>query len=309
MFPRTQQTQQTFLQQEGYLPILAETFINARRAEGRSKGTLKYYREKLTIFLAWCEAQSITQLTDLTPAIVRQFLLSMSEKHNAGGVHGIYRAVRAFLRFTEAEELVIGWQSPTRKVKAPKVTLDPIQGASLADIAAMLDTCNRAEFTGARDNALMLALLDTGARVTEFLSVDIADLDPTGGILLKNTKGKRPRMVYLSQKTRKAIRAYLRIRKDKQPALWITKHSDRLSYDGLRGIFTRRATLAGLPETPSPHDFRRCFALSYLRSGGDIFTLARLLGHTSINVLKRYLAQTDQDGQEAHAKHSPVDSL
>lgn len=302
-------TQQTFLQQDGYLPILVEMFLTARQAEGLSRGSLKYYREKIDIFLTWCEAQAVTQVQDVTADLLRRFLLAMSEKHNAGGVLGIYRGVRAFLRFVEAEEVVQGWQSPTRKVKAPKVELEPIEGVSLADVSALLDTCDRSEFTGARDAALLMSLLDTGARVTEFLSIDLADLDAAGAVLLKHTKGKRPRYVYISQKTRRAVRAYLRMRRDTSPALWVTRRGDRLTYDGLREILKRRARQARLTSTPSPHDFRRAFALNYLRGGGDIFTLARLLGHKGIDVLKRYLAQTDQDAQTAHAKFSPVERL
>lgn len=305
MLPRTQAT---FLQQDGYLPILAETFLTARKAEGRTSATLRYYRNHLGIFLEWCEACAVTQVQDVTPDVLRRFLLAMSETHNQGGTHGIYRAVRAFLRFVEAEEVIPGWTSPTRKVKAPKVTLDPIEGASLEDIGAMLATCN-GSYTGVRDRALLLTLLDTGARVSEFLSVDLADVDPAGGVLLRHTKGKRPRTVYLSQKTRRAVRAYMRTRRDNSPALWIATHGERLTYDGLRAILTRRAKLAGLHEIPSAHDFRRCFALNYLRNGGDIFTLARLLGHKDISILRRYLAQTDQDAQIAHGKYSPVDSL
>ncbi|MEW6285430.1 MAG: tyrosine-type recombinase/integrase [Chloroflexota bacterium] len=308
MPPLVEKTQRTFLQQDEYLPILAETFLTARRAEGRTKGTLAYYHEKLVLFLAWCEAQAVTQVQDVTPDLLRRFLLAMAERHNAGGVHGIYRAVRAFLRFVEAEEVIPGWTSPTRKVKAPKVTLEPIEGVSLDDVTALLDTCDKS-LTGVRDRALLLGLLDTGARASEFLALDLADVDALGVVTLKHTKGRRPRMVYLSQKTRRAMRAYLRTRRDTSPALWTTKHGDRLTYDGLREILKRRAKQAGLKETPSPHDFRRAFALNYLRNGGDIFTLARLLGHQGIDVLKRYLAQTDQDAQQAHARFSPVDHL
>lgn len=117
MYSQAEKTQQTFLQQDGYLPILAETFITAKRAEGLSKSTLKYYREKIDIFLAWTEAQAVTQVQDVTADLLRRFLLTMSERHNAGGVHGIYRGVRAFLRFIEAEEVLSGWQSPTKKSK------------------------------------------------------------------------------------------------------------------------------------------------------------------------------------------------
>lgn len=305
MFPKTQAI---FLQQDEYLPILAETFLTARKAEGKTAATVRYYQSHLRVFLAWCEAQAVTQVRDVTPDLLRRFLLAMAERHNAGGVHGMYRAVRAFLRFVEAEEVIPGWTSPTRKVKAPKVTLEPIEGVPLDDIGSMLDACDKS-FTGVRDRALLLALLDTGARASEFLALDLADVDALGVVTLKHTKGRRPRMAYLSQKTRRALRVYLRMRRDTSPALWTTKHGDRLTYDGLRGILTRRAKQAGLKETPSPHDFRRAFALNYLRNGGDIFTLAKLLGHRGIDVLKRYLAQTDQDTQQAHAKFSPVDRL
>lgn len=302
------QTQQTFLQQEGYLPILAETFITARRAEGLSKNTLRYYREKLDIFLAWCEAQALTQAQEITPDLLRRFLLKMGESHNPGGVHGIYRGVRAFLNFIEAEEIIPAWQNPTRKVKAPRVELPPIEGAPLEDIAAMLDTCDRS-ITGLRDRAMLLALLDTGARVTEFLAINIEDLDAGGSITLRHTKGKRPRAVFLSTKTRRAIRAYLRSRRDHHPALWLSRHQDRLRPGGLRTVLINRATRAGLKEIPSAHDFRRAFAISYLRDGGDVFTLQRILGHQDLTVLRRYLALTNTDTQQAHAIHSPVERL
>lgn len=308
MFSQDKQTQRTF-EQAYYVPILAETFLTAKRAEGRTPASIAFYREKLNIFLAFCDAQAVTQIQELSADFLRRFLLAMSETHNPGGIHAIYRAVRAFLRFVEVEEVYPGWQSPTKKVKAPRVEIQPIEPVSLEDVSALLATCPRGELIGARDHAILLCLLDTGARVTEFLACDLADVDPTGAVLLKHTKGKRPRYVYLSQKSRRALRAYVRMRRDKSSALWITKQAERLTYDGLRAILTRRAKLAGLKEIPSAHDFRRAFALNFLRSGGDIFSLARLLGHTSINVLKRYLAQTDQDAQLAHVQHSPVDRL
>jgi integrase/recombinase XerD len=201
MFP---ETRQTFLEQACYLPILAETFITARKAEGLSAGSLKYYREKINIFLAWCEAQAVTQVQDVTPDLLRHFLLSMAEKHNAGGVHGIYRGVRAFLRFIEAEEVLPAWRSPTRKVKAPKVELDPIEGVSLVDVSALLATCKRDTFVGMRDTAILLALLDTGARLSEFLAINVSDVGADGAITLRHTKAKKPRTVFLSTKTRRA---------------------------------------------------------------------------------------------------------
>lgn len=165
MFPQDQQTQ--------YLPILAETFLTARKAQGLLKQTLADYRDKLKVFVSFCEAHAVTQIQDVTPDLLRRFMLKLAETHNPGGQPGFYRVVRAFLRFVENQEVLPEWRSPTRKVKAPRVELQPIKGVPLEDISSLLETCDKSEFFGARDAALLLALLDSGARVTEFLSIDL----------------------------------------------------------------------------------------------------------------------------------------
>jgi integrase/recombinase XerD len=154
-----------------------------------------------------------------------------------------------------------------------------------------------------------LCLLDTGCRAREFLGINLGDVNQaTGEILVRQSKSQRPRHVYLGQTARKALRRYLRHRQDAHPALWLSREGGRMGYSSLRDMVVRRAAEAGVPQPPL-HAFRRAFALNYLRNGGDIFTLARLLGHKGIDVLKRYLAHTDTDAQIAHGKYSPVDRL
>ena len=72
-------------------------------------------------------------------------------------------------------------------------------------------------------------------------------------------------------------------------------------------LLRQRAELVGLKGIPTPHDFRRSFALIMLRNGVNIFALQKLMGHSDLQVLRRYLAQTDQD-IHAHVRGSPVDS-
>lgn len=118
----------------------------------------------------------------------------------------------------------------------------------------------------------------------------------TGEIHIRQGKGGKPRYVFLGKKSRKAMRAYLKHRTEDNPALWVTDEGERLTYSGLRQIMRRRSERAGV-DTPGLHDFRRFFALQCLRNGMDIFTLQKLMGHTDIQVLRRYLAQTNQDTQ------------
>ncbi len=172
-------------------------------------------------------------------------------------------------------------------------------------------SCATVTLTGERDAAILLCLLDTGARASEFLDINLNDINQArGDILIRQGKGRKPRTVYIGKQSRRALRRYLKYRRDNSPALWVTHPrfgSERLSYDGLRAVLTRRASDAGVV-VPSLHDFRRAFALSMLRNGTDVFTLAKLMGHEGITVLQRYLKQTNQDTEQAHRRAGPVDN-
>ena len=172
----------------------------------------------------------------------------------------------------------------------------------------MIITCNKGTFIGDRDKAILLSLLDTGARSQEFLDINLTDINMiTGKILIRQGKGRKPRTVYIGSKSRKAVKKYLKDRRDNHPAFLITNNSERLSYDGLRAVITRRSKLAGI-KPPSLHSFRRAFAINMLRAGVDIYSIQALLGHKSLSVLQRYLKITTEDARLAHRLASPVDN-
>jgi site-specific recombinase XerD len=156
----------------------------------------------------------------------------------------------------------------------------------------------------------LLCLLDTGARAREFLALNLGDVDfVSGAVDIRKGKGNKSRTVFIGKKSRKALRAYIRIRTDADPALWVTKNGGgRLAIPSLRQVLTRHAELAGVPMA-SAHDFRRSFALALLRAHVDVFSIQKLMGHTTLDVLKRYLAQDTEDARIAHERGSPVDGM
>lgn len=296
------------LSQQDYLPILVESFLIDRRSQGLSPDTIELYTKKLQYFLKYCERQALTQVSQITPDFIRRYLLELSETHNPGGVHACFRPLRTMLYWLEEEEIMpAGWKNPIRKVKAPKLPTDPIEPIQIEEIHQLLKTCQN-NYSGVRDKAMMLGLLDTGARAKEFLNINLEDVDlATGAVMIRQGKGRKPRMVFLGRKTIRAIRGYLRYRKDNHPALWVSTRGERMTYAALRCLLRRRAELVGMKEIPTPHDFRRAFALVMLRNGVDIFALQKLMGHSDLQILRRYLAQTDQDIHTAHMRGSPVD--
>jgi len=297
------------LSQQDYLPILIESFLIDRRSQGLSPDTIEFYTKKLQYFQKYCERQALTQISQLTSDFIRRYLLEISETHNPGGVHACFRPLRTMLYWIEEEEIMpAGWKNPIRRVKAPKLPTDPIEPVQIEEIHQLLKTC-QSNYAGARDKAMMLGLLDTGARAKEFLNINLEDVDmATGAVMIRQGKGRKPRMVFLGRKTIRAIRGYLRYRHDNYAALWVSIRGERMTYAALRCLLRRRAEKIRMKSIPTPHDFRRAFALVMLRNGVDIFALQKLMGHSDLQILRRYLAQTDQDIHTAHMRGSPVDS-
>ena len=295
--------------QEGYLSIAIGSFLTDRKAAGLSKHSIRFYQNYLAAFETYCSSQAITQVKQINPDFIRRYMISLEEKWNTGGIHACYRTLRVFFRWIEFEEVLEpGWKNPILKVKAPKLVMEPIDPIPLEEVVALVDGCKGDDILSLRDKAIFLCLLDTGARAQEFCNINLADLEiTTGSITIRMGKGRKPRTVYIGKKSKKALRAYLRLRKDKCPTLFVSKSEEKLTYEGLAQILERHAKRAGLKNKPNLHDFRRAFALTMLRNGVNIFALQRLMGHADLTILRRYLAQTDVDIAEAHLQGSPVD--
>ncbi len=306
-----QRDQLTLLKTRPPLAQDVAAFLTDRQARGLSPRTVAFYRDELRHFREWAQAQGVTETLAITPDLLRRYFLALSQTRNPGGAHAAYRTLRAFLRWYEREYEPQGWSNPIRKVQAPKVPREPLDPVPLPDLQAMLQTCERRTFAGDRDRAMLLALLDTGCRASEFLALDVGDVNlATGAVLVRAGKGRKARTVFLGAKARRELLRYLRHRPAAAPSdpLWVTAQGTRLTYAGLRQVVRRRAEAAGVP-VPSLHAFRRSFALLSLRAGMDVYSLQRLMGHADLSVLRRYLAQTEEDLRRAHERCGPVDSL
>ncbi len=288
------------------IPRWFDAFLLDRRAQGMATGTLEFYRWKLRLVDLFLSSQNIRLVSELTPDLVRSLLIHLEETHNPGGTHQVYRALRTFLNWYAIEADPPDWHNPMSNVKPPKLVERPLAPISITYLKKLVAACPD-NFTGIRDRAIMLFLFDTGLRAAELIALDREDVDEIdGSVNVRNGKGGKPRLTIIGKRTRKALRAFLRSRSDEEDALFVTDDLERMSYRGLDNMLRRRAELAKVPK-PTLHSFRRAFALNSLRNGMDVFSLQRLMGHADLQVMRRYLAQTDDDLRTAHAKASPVD--
>lgn len=293
-----------------YLPTWAEQFIRDRQIANLSPNTIAYYTQEISIFLSFCEGRAVSQLTQLTPDDLRAYLLWMKESRgrNPGGVAAGFRAVRAFLLFFENEAEPEGWKNPIRKVKSPKVYLAPLEPADMEVIQKMIRVCGP-DLLGLRDKAIILCLLDSGCRASEFVALDMDDIDLViGRIMIRHGKGDKSRVTFLGKAARKALRAYLKSRDDDSSAVWVSARSNRLTRKVLANILANRAKLANV-EPPKLHAFRRACALALVRNGMSSFGLKNYLGHSDIQTSLRYVKMDESDLRNSFEKKAPSDNF
>ena len=133
MTSRVQKNQEIFLG-EDFIEIQISAFLNERKAQNLAKGTIRYYQNNLKFFLEYLNEIQIQYISQITSNIIRDFLLVLADRgHNEGGVHGYFRAIKAFLRWYW-DEVEPDYKNPIDKVKAPKVSVEPIEGISSEDI-------------------------------------------------------------------------------------------------------------------------------------------------------------------------------
>lgn len=302
--PKTPQYHKHLISRE----ILA--FIIDRQARNLSPRTIEFYTDELRHFESFLTNLHIRLIYRITPDLIRQYLIDLSATRNPGGVAAAYRSIKAWLNWYTFELDDPSYQNPIRKIHAPKVKNDPLPGVSLDQIHALLLVCPR-NANGQRDRAMILTLLDSGLRKTEFTNLNYGDLDlKTGAVHIRSGKGNKDRTVFLGSRSRREIIRYLRYRGDlsKNSPLWATSTSVRLTSAGLRQVIRRLSARAGIP-APQIHDFRRTYAIECLRNGYDLITLMRLMGHTDTKVLQRYLRIIDTDLIPTSDRKSPADAL
>ncbi|MDQ3247926.1 MAG: tyrosine-type recombinase/integrase [Chloroflexota bacterium] len=286
------------------LPEAYDDFRLSRQAMNVSKGTLTFYADKLPPFIDWCAQKGITNAEDVSAGMVRAYIVFLRSKQQSDWTtHGAARAIRTLLRFCEQE----GYIAKAPKLAMPKLPKTIKPAIPPQDILQLLDAC-----LTARDRCVILVLLDTGARASEFVALNVGDIDPnTGDVSIFEGKGRKSRIVFLSARTRREIARHWREegKPEAREPMWTNPNTgQRLTDSGLRQLLERLAIRAGVPHV-NPHRFRHTFAITSLRNGVPIYLLARMMGHSTIDVLKAYLDIAVDDVREAHRKAGNIDSI
>lgn len=286
-----------------------ESFLSAMQAARKSKYTISNYRNVYNKFARFVGPE--TPARKIEPDDIRSFLIAQSSVSDRT-VHDYHVALSALWTYLLKES--IASVHIVRLVEHPDPEEREIIPFTREQVLALIQSTDRsvkyrrprdhrmvdhAAQNGSRDRAILYLLLDTGIRLAELCGIKVQDLAVNGVKVFG--KGKKERWVPFSETTHEFLWIYLDTRKDLQLSTRVFEIQQR----GVQEMLERLGKRTGIPNV-HPHRFRHTFAISFLRNGGDPYTLQRILGHTSMEMVKRYLAITRDDLILAHERASPV---
>ncbi len=278
----------------------AEVFCAAKEAEGLSPRTIAWYAMILDRLIG--RFGSERPVDELAPADLRAWLVELRATLAPVSIAGYVRGLRAVGNWLASDGVAEARALRTlARPRVPHKVMEPLSDADLRRLLAAADV---------RDRAILLLLLDTGLRVSEAAGISLGDLRADASIKVMG-KGAKERIVPVGAATRAAIGRYLERRElgSATAPLFVNQAGERLTLTGIQQLLKRLRARAGVGARCNPHTFRHTFARNYLVNGGDVFTLQRMLGHTSLEMVRRYVALADGDVALRHRAASPADHL
>lgn len=291
-----------------------EGFNLAAAARRLSPDTIKEYNNTFRKFQAFLEGDLI--IADITPNHVRAFLAGQ-DKVSKKTLLNYHIGLSALWTWALEEGLVE--QHVLHKVHRPRPEMRAVIPYTRDEIKAMLgalersrtykrpgkrETDHRLKYA-LRNQAIILLLLDTGIRSSELCNANLADLDLRVRRLRVMGKGSKERLVRFSARTGRAIWRYLAL-ENRQSGPLFSANNRRMNRDELLKTIRRISLRANVSEA-NVHRFRHTFAIEYLRNGGRPWHLQQTLGHSTMSMVKHYLALSQVDIDQDHQIASPVE--
>jgi integrase/recombinase XerD len=246
-------------------------------------------------------------LGDVSPAVIRSYRAYLLDRMSIYSVHGRQRAVRRLFSWLVEEGLVE--QNVALAVPLVRLPATPPKAVADDDLARLLE---QLPAEGVRDRAVILFLIDTGCRVGGLCSVTLEALDLAHRCAVVVEKGERARRVYFTALTAEVLGLYLAVRPAaKTDALFVSAKGGGLTPAGVRMLLERVGERAGVKGRVNAHSFRHAYARNFLRNGGNLAVLGRLLGHSpgSPVTARFYAVFDDREIQEFHDRYSPLPQL
>ena len=260
--------------------VAVAAFITQAQARLLSPKTIDSYR--------WGLSRLKTERLPISPEEIEGILAEASQQLAPESLHDLWRYLRMFHRWAAVR---FGIPDPTVHVAAPRRANHLPRDLSPAQVQALLDACN-----SQRSRLLVLVPLDTGLRLSEVAAMRKDDL---GEAIRVSGKGSKVRYVPISPRLVDELCDI-----GDQRYIWTVETGKPLSAGGVKTAYKRIFARAGV--RGGAHSLRHTFATEYLRAGGDLYRLSRIMGHSTTRVTERYLHLVVDDLIQEHRLISPA---
>jgi integrase/recombinase XerD len=290
---------------------LLDEFCDALWLEdGLSRNTLESYRRDLRLFALWLASERGKTLVnaervDLLGYLAHKFHRRAKPRSAARLLSSLKRLYRFLLR----EGRITA--DPTLQVEAPKLPRSLPKSLTEEDIERLLAAPDVETPRGLRDKAMLEALYASGLRVSELVSVAVAQVSQDMGVVRIVGKGSKERLVPLGEEALAWIRRYVAQARPeildgkRTDALFVTARGESMTRQAFWHLIRRYAAKAGLSKQISPHTLRHAFATHLLNHGADLRVVQLLLGHADISTTQIYTHVARERLKQLHAKHHP----
>jgi integrase/recombinase XerD len=300
-----------------HLSQALESFMLSCRSERKSPKTIQGYRDVLNRFI---NLTTDIPADQLTPDHIRGYIVSLvnlpgkvaGRQFSSSSMLKHYQVIRTWVRWMYAQQMIP--TCPTDKTKAP-VLGDPLPSTLTDDEVKALFRHIKEEqgrIARFRDQVIFMLFLDTGMRLNEVACLTVGDLNIEEGLIhIKNGKGAKEGSVPMGNYLARDLYTYLHRHRQAalgETALFIGKSGFALGYEGLAVMVRRTISAVRVGEGKrGAHVLRHTMATNFLRAGGSVETLRKILRHNDIRITQIYLHLTTEDIITEHRKVAPLD--
>jgi len=285
--------------------VINEFLIN-QEIKGNSKSTLDYYALTLGYFLDFMGADK--PVPDIILVDLNNYYLHLKKRNVSSVTLQTYmRAVRSFLNWCYDEGYMPVKLSDRFKLpKAERKVFDVLTDYEIERLFGFFDI---KQVLGLRDWCICALMLDCGLRKNEVVTMTFSRYRGKDGYIIVQGKGNRQRVVPLGLKTRKHLAKYEHFcHRHGTESMFLTKDGLPITKSTVKQLFSRLKTETGIQRL-HPHLLRHTFATRFIENGGDVFTLQHLLGHSTLDMSKKYLHLSMRNTLDKFKAFSPLDNI
>lgn len=274
---------------------LLDMFISAKRVEGCSEKTLKYYQASIMRLFSTVDIPAIRMKTDDLRGYLSEY--QQASQCSKSNIDNIRRILSSFFAWLEDENYIL--KSPVRRIHKIKSNQPVKETYTDESLEIMRDQCGCL-----RDLALIDLLSSTGMRVGELVRLNRSDIDFENRECVVFGKGSKERPVYFDARTKIHLKNYLDSRTDENPALFVSliQPFKRLEISGVEIRLRNLGRKLGITKV-HPHKFRRTLATRAIDKGMPIEQVQRLLGHAKIDTTMQYAMVNQNNVKISHRKY------